>query len=207
MARVGEHAGELAPRAAVDTDKAAGPSTPASEYPEIELVDRALRSVQIRLPGDRALLWRSATQLIDVFQSRPDGIVTSLQDVISSLHSRLDNEEGSATEQDVKWLKNIYFKLGVFELLGQEVGVRLRITEEAALIDRMIRGLLERIRDQAPELLEDEEVLVRGLCGDATPTELVDEMLRIKRDEFAQATVADPSDNTGHVPPGLPAVN
>lgn len=133
--------------------------------------------------------------LISIFQSCPDGIAASLRGVVSGLHSRLHDEDESTTEQDVNRLKAIYFKLGVFELLGQEVGVRLRIVEERALTDRIIQGLLERIRDQAPDLLNDEDALVRSLCGDRSPPELVDEMLRIKRNEFTEATDGDPPDD------------
>ena len=67
-----------------------------------------------------------------------------------------------------------------FDLLGRDVGLRLLITDEQELTDRLARGLLERIRSQTPDLLEDEQALIHGLCGDKSPSAAVETIKKVR---------------------------
>jgi hypothetical protein len=169
--RVGAYDRELAPRSSLDDTT--GAHTAAQEDP-VDRVDRALRRVQLRLPTDRSLLWHSIPAVIEVFTAYDDGIAPSFVQFEADLLGRLQAAVPTADAQDVKLLKNAHFKVGSFELLGErgdDLGIRLRSQDESELADRVIGGLLNRIGDQAPALLEDEETLVAGLGGSAIPAD------------------------------------
>ena len=153
---------------------------PAQVVDTVDPVDRALRRLQVRLPDDRGSLWMSVSLLLRIFESTPDRTLPSRQDVVTKLHGALQAIRPAVSETDARKIQQIYFKVGSFDLLGRDVGLRLLITDEQELTDRLARGLLERIRSQTPDLLEDEQALIHGLCGDKSPSAAVETIKKVR---------------------------
>jgi len=153
---------------------------PAQVVDTVDPVDRALRRLQVRLPDDRQSLWMSPSLLLHTFESAPDRTLPSRQDVVARLHGALQAIRPAVSETDARKIQQIYFKVGSFDLLGRDVGLRLLITDEQELTDRLARGLLERIRSQTPDLLEDEQALIHGLCGDKSPSAAVETIKKVR---------------------------
>lgn len=127
-----------------------GADEPAAVDPAqpVYLIDRALRRLQVRLPDDRHSLWMSPALLLQIFESAPDRTLPSRQDVVAKLHAP-QALRPDASETDARKIQQIYFKVGSFDLLGRDVGIRLLITDEQELTERLARGLLERVESDA----------------------------------------------------------
>ena len=164
----------------LDSDPQPDEPAPAQVVDTVDPVDRALRRLQVRLPDDRQSLWMSPSLLLHTFESAPDRTLPSRQDVVARLHGALQAIRPAVSETDARKIQQIYFKVGSFDLLGRDVGLRLLITDEQELTDRLARGLLERIRSQTPDLLEDEQALIHGLCGDKSPSAAVETIKKVR---------------------------
>lgn len=165
---------QISPPPGADEPAAVDPVNPVNP------IDRALRRLQVRLPDDRHSLWMSPALLLQIFESAPDRTLPSRQDVVAKLHGTLQALRPDASETDARKIQQIYFKVGSFDLLGRDVGIRLLITDEQELTERLARGLLERVRSQTPDLLEDEQVLIDGLCGDHCPQSAVETIQKVR---------------------------
>jgi hypothetical protein len=107
-------------------------------------LDRALRRAGIRLP-ERAAFWAIVASVAHQFTKAPT--VSSFAELEAATAAALASEGVTAGDQAVRRARQALFKLHLFELLGEEVGVALAVAPEQ-LERAVLSGVVRQLGDQ-----------------------------------------------------------
>jgi hypothetical protein len=145
-----------------------GPLGPIDPMSPASLLDAELRKRKQRLPADKRLLWSGPELIAEIFAASPDGIEPSFDSLWLKFDAAATASGMAVPEADFKKLKAILWRSYVFEPLGHDQGLRLRVPDAAQLRLRAATMLLRLLPDPASV---DVAVLAEVLFGPSGPAE------------------------------------
>jgi hypothetical protein len=97
------------------------------------IVEAELRKKKQRLPADRRLLWSGPGLITEIFAASQDGIEPSFDSLWLKFEAAAAAAGIAVPEPEFRKLKAILWRAYAFEPLGEDQGLRLRVTDAAEL--------------------------------------------------------------------------
>jgi hypothetical protein len=194
--RKGEHDHEMAvtvdlpasERGDTPLDAVAVPPRPPTTGEAAVLMSQ-LKKKHLYLPDDLAVIWCAGRVTADAFAARPDATMPSFDDFEHDALDRLRaGPAPTASERDAHRLRGVLFRARLFDLLGDENGLRLVTHDPDEMQARVLRSIVSHLPDASTADLDG---LLALLCGE-DPTEH-------QRSALIAAIEADTAERNNHI--------